>query len=500
MSLTIKQLVEHPLLRTRILAGGSGADNPVLWAHTCELPDPWNWLGTGDLLLTDGYNVPTAPGEQVEFLRNLAAAHLSGIALAEGFHAPPLTPEAVAAAEALAFPVLETAYAVPFVTVARTVADSNSEEASSRLTRILRVYDVLRRSQQAGGQGTSLLEELGKEAGAELHVVDTRDGRPMLPAPRALGDAVQAALRQATASPRGPLPGFLRLPVGESSVLVLPVGPEARAAMVAEPIPGARLDLVVLQHVATIAAIDVERIQAAAVRRRASGARLFRQLVDGTVDTETAAARLASIGLGDRPWRVVSWAAADGLTAEDVQMRLGSVGAPHLLLTTERGVLGLVADELLGDDVWGFADDPQARIGLSQAVQAIGRIGDAVREARWAMESAGTTGANVVTYGAQGPLFLPRTVAEGEALVDAILGPLIAYDRANDSQLVRSLEVFFSAKKSWQEGARRLDIHKQTLVYRMRRVEELTGRQLSDLDDQTELYLALRTLRMLRPE
>jgi purine catabolism regulator len=499
VSLTVKQLVEHPLLRTRILAGGSGADNPVLWAHTCELPDPWNWLGTGDLLLTDGYNVPTAAEEQVEFLRNLADAHLSGIALAEGLHAPPLTPEAAAVADALAFPVLETAYAVPFVTVARTVADSNSEEASSRLTRILRVYDVLRRSQQGGGHGRPLLAELGKEAGAELHVIDTRDGRPLLPASRPLGDDVRAALRELAASQRGPLPGFLRVPVGAASVLVLPVGAEGRAAMVAEPVAGSRLDLVVLQHVATIAAIDVERLEAAAVRRRVSGARLFRQLVDGTIDTETAAARLGATGLGERPWRVVSWG-ADGPTAEDLQMRLAAAGVPHLLLPTDRGHLALVPDARLGDDVWGLAADAGARIGLSQPVQAIGRIADAVREARWAMESAGATGAGVVTYGVQGALFLPRTVAEGEAVVDAILGPLIAYDRANDSELVRSLEVFFEAKKSWQEGAKRLDIHKQTLVYRMRRVEELTHRQLSDLDDQTELYLALRALRMLRAE
>jgi PucR family transcriptional regulator, purine catabolism regulatory protein len=58
--------------------------------------------------------------------------------------------------------------------------------------------------------------------------------------------------------------------------------------------------------------------------------------------------------------------------------------------------------------------------------------------------------------------------------------------------------VFLDCNRSWKEGSDRLGVHRQTLVYRMRRVEELTGRKLSSLQDQTDLYLALKTLRMLR--
>lgn len=494
----MKQLVENPLLQTRFLAGSSGADNPVLWAHTCELPDPWNWLGTGDLLLTDGYNVPAGAAEQIEFLSKLAHGHLSGIAMAEGMHAPPLTPEAAAVADTLGFPVLETAYAMPFVTVARTVADSNSEEASARLVKILRVYDVLRRSQQRRSQGDELLEELGKDAGAVLHIVDAASGRRLLPSRHRLGEPVRAALVEATSSGKSPLPGFLRLSVEGGSALVLPVDVEGRVAMLAEPVPGAKVDLVVLQHVATIAALEVERRGAAADRRRASGGRLFQQLIEASVDSETAVSRLAAAGLGERPWRVLSWECESGLAAEELGRDLTGAGVPHLLLTHADEHLTLVADSAVADDMWGYAGASGMRIGLSQPVQTVGRVADAVREARWAMETSRTSEVSVVVYGEQGPLFLPRTVAEGEAVVDALLGPVIAYDEANDSDLLRSLEVFFDVNKSWQEGAKHLGIHKQTLVYRIRRVEELTQRRLSNLQDQTDLYLALRTLRMLR--
>ena len=108
-----------------------------------------------------------------------------------------MTPEAIAAADDLALPVLETAYAVPFVTVARTVADSNSQDASGKLVQILRVYDVLRRSSQAGASTETLLEQLGRACAANLHVVDVARGADLLPRREQLRPTTRQALGRA---------------------------------------------------------------------------------------------------------------------------------------------------------------------------------------------------------------------------------------------------------------------------------------------------------------
>ncbi len=498
VSLTVQQLVENPSLRTRFLAGQSGASKPVLWAHTCELPDPWNWLGTGDLLLADGYNFPADQKGQVRFLTGLAQANLSGLALAEGLHAAPLTPEAIAAADDLALPVLETAYAVPFVTVARTVADSNTQDASGKLVQILRVYDVLRRSSQAGASTETLLEQLGRACAATLHVVDVARGADLLPRGEQLSQTTRQALVELLAGKSRPFPAFMRLAVAGETVLVLPIGEADRAVMLAEPVSGSRLDLVVLQHVATIASVDVARRETAALRRRENGGRLFQHLLAQSMDTDTAANRLSTAGLAQRPWRVVCWGDEARLTAEDVQLRLTGMKVPHLLTRSGAEHFALVADASVDQELFGYAEEGWLRAGVSQPIHSVGRIADAAREARWAMEAARSNRVTVGIYGEQTPTFLPRTLAEGEATVAALLGPVIAYDEETDSELMHSLEVYFGANRSWQEGASRLGIHKQTLVYRIRRVEELTGRKLGDIRDQTELYLALRTWQLLR--
>lgn len=498
MSMTINELVALPFLRTRFLAGCLGGDRAVQWAHTCELPDPWNWLGTGDLLLSDGYNFPAEADQQVRFLEGLGRAQLSGIALAEGMHAPPLTPEAAAAADAMAFPVLETAYAIPFVTVARTVADSNSQEASARLIKIIRLYDVLRRSHQANFRGNNLLDQLADEAGGGLHVVDVNTGEPLLPTQAPFPESMRTALLGDLRTRSRPLQTFIRMTVADEPLLALPIEAGERAVLVVEaPTTSAPPDLVILQHIATIAALEVERRAAVLLRRRESGARLLGQLLDGSVDLETAETRLSALGLGRRPWRVVCIEGETGLTPEDVQTSLGSANSPHLVAQRQGELLVLLPDENMPSDLFGYGEDPRIRAGVSQHVHSLRCVGDAARQARWAMESARAEGRSVVVYGEQSPMFLPSTVAEGEAVVARVLGPVIDYDTENDSQLLRSLEVFLTSDRSWKEAADSLGIHRQTLVYRIRRVEELTGRKLRILQDQTDLYLALKTLRML---
>ena len=57
---------------------------------------------------------------------------------------------------------------------------------------------------------------------------------------------------------------------------------------------------------------------------------------------------------------------------------------------------------------------------------------------------------------------------------------------------MRSLEAFIEENGQWERAARRLYCHRHTLRYRIRRVEELTGRNLGQRRDRIEFWLALR--------
>jgi DNA-binding PucR family transcriptional regulator len=74
----------------------------------------------------------------------------------------------------------------------------------------------------------------------------------------------------------------------------------------------------------------------------------------------------------------------------------------------------------------------------------------------------------------------------------ALLGPLLAYDRKHATELVATLEVFLACSGSWTRAAEAMFVHVNSLRYRIRRIEELTGRNLGSLEDQAAMLLALR--------
>ena len=73
-----------------------------------------------------------------------------------------------------------------------------------------------------------------------------------------------------------------------------------------------------------------------------------------------------------------------------------------------------------------------------------------------------------------------------------VLGPLLRYDAVHRTELVTTLDAFLRNSGSWVKAAEELHLHVNTLRYRIERVERLTGRELSRLEDRIDLFLALQ--------
>jgi purine catabolism regulator len=450
MTITVAELLEVPDLRTRVFAGGSGLGRPISWAHVCELPDPTEYLASGELLMTVGYTLPEGDEAQVAYMERLADAGLSGLLIAEKMHAPALSKEMSEAADRLSVPVLLTAYDVPFTAISRAVAEANRGGEHARLVQAVRVYET-----------------------ARLRVTE--------------------ALTQEVRSRSHPMPAVLRPGTGPRRALALHVPASRPAALVAISEADVIPDLSVLRHVATVAALEVEKRIADSERRRRLGAELLAGLVDGRVGTETASHLLSEWGLDEEP-RVLATCDAEGGAdgRADLHMRLEDRGIPHLLL--RRALLTALLPATTGAiDAFREEVDEVYPVGLSDPLVSPSRVPDAYREARWALESVRASGGRVARYGDDtfSP-FLPRNLEESGRVVEHVLGTVLAYDASHGSQLVASLATFLRQNRSWRRAAEVLHVHEQTLVYRMRRVEELTGRRLDRTEDVAELWFALK--------
>jgi purine catabolism regulator len=493
MSFTVAELVEIPYLGTRVHAGASGLGRTVTWAHACEVSNPWNWLDEGDMLMTNGYSLSVDAAGQVAFVTELAKAGISAVAIGEQQHAPPLTPELSAAADELGLPILLTAYEVPFIAVARAVADANHKEEQARLLQTVRLYDRLRESAVHDGED-DLIARLGDEIDATLHVLDPDRGVEVLHGRAGPPIALSRAVVEAVAAVDGPLPALTRIDVGSKVALLVPVPARQEAVLIAVPLHRRRLALSVLQHVATIAALQVERMTAEREQARRLGTEVLAMAIDGRIGTAVAQHELEERGLGEGPLVLVACEHGGGRRGPVLHHRLTERAIPHLLLL--RGEVLLVALPGSPDVLETLREelDGDIRLGVSDPFHGSARAPDAAREAQWALEAAESKSHGVVHYGDDAPTFMPRTLSDCRALVRGVLGPLLDYDASNGTELVASLKVFLSCNRSWQRASGELFVHKQTLVYRMRRVEELTQRRLAETADVAELWMALRAL------
>jgi purine catabolism regulator len=137
-------------------------------------------------------------------------------------------------------------------------------------------------------------------------------------------------------------------------------------------------------------------------------------------------------------------------------------------------------------------------IGLSDPLSITARMADAHRESTWALQGAQATGRKIVRYGEEAASpFLPRNLDETQVIVRHILGPVLDYDAEHGTPLVTSLRTYLSHDRSLKATSEALHVHKQTVVYRMRRVETLTGQRLGRMEDVVNFWLALRALDLL---
>jgi DNA-binding PucR family transcriptional regulator len=84
-----------------------------------------------------------------------------------------------------------------------------------------------------------------------------------------------------------------------------------------------------------------------------------------------------------------------------------------------------------------------------------------------------------------------------QSLQLTMLEPLFTYDSDHGSKLVETLDTFLTTGGSWQRAADILCLHVNSLRYRVNKIEQLTGRDLSTIDGRVDFFLALRARQLL---
>jgi purine catabolism regulator len=142
--------------------------------------------------------------------------------------------------------------------------------------------------------------------------------------------------------------------------------------------------------------------------------------------------------------------------------------------------------------------------GISRPCQGLTILREAYREAKDALSIANELGdLERATYYGDLKLYQLLLALKEHNLdhlrrfYEATLGPLVDHDDRKQGDLLRTLNGFFQANGNLAKAAQDLDVHRNTLVYRLERISELTELDLDDADNRLILHLALKIQRVL---
>jgi purine catabolism regulatory family protein/PucR-like helix-turn-helix protein len=515
--LTVESLTSE--LGLKVLVGaGSAPEREIRWVHITELLDPTPWLSGGELLLTTGIPLDGAE-RQRKFLRLLSDAGVAGLGFGTGFNHAKVPKALLAEADAADFPVFEVPYETPFIAITEAAFSRLVNEQYDVLSRGIAVNERLERLVLQGGGLDEVAREIAAAIGGSSVVLDARGevlARGGRKVPEHLIDAIRTEVQPrgtAAAAPFVPNQQDLR-----GRALAHPVSPRAGAAeawLVVVRRSGELGDFerLCVQQAAIVVALELMRERVARETERRLSGEVLAATLSGRLAADDIRDRLAPFGIGERAI-VLAFELGDAASAEPTLAdHLASENLPALVAPHPAGrreLLCAVVDGGKGDplDVASKARDVLERVhGPTRAATSRSlpteRVRHSFHEARCALEATGfSNGAapDVASYRDLGAFTLLLSVQDAEALrlyCESVLGPIEESDERYAGELLRSLEAYIDRNGHWERAASDCYCHRHTLRYRIKRIEELTGRDLTRANDRVELWLALRARELI---
>jgi len=526
---------------TRLVAGESGLGREVTWATRLRpSPPAFGHLSGGELVL-----LPPKVLELLDERLTLEAvvSQLAGFGVAAIAYAGQVGVGAKAAAGEAGVPLLQLPAAADLGALER--------EASRLITE--RRREVQRRGQEVGrrlmelaiaGESLGALVQSLAEQARRAVALEGRDGRllvyhvpsrgrPSLDTARPLLDAGQPDLaawlhQTAASSPAEPPTAAYDLGREWTRVVAPVIGRDGLLGRLSLVVPhGGEMpvDGLLTSRGAAACAVVLAREQAAASARREIELNVLDEILDGALRSETSLlqqARRLGHNLHEPHVAVVArfdhsgparhrdgrWAALDEIMARREGRALWRVRNNSAEIVWPAGTDGAArgaARSLLDDLNGSLAGQAGAAIsiGIGQARGDLDGIRQSYQEARQAL----TVGRRLYgpghltsfdDLGIYRLIFAAEALPELRAFHQEALGALIAYDRLHGADLLRTLDAFFAALGSPKEAAARLHVHRNTVLYRLDRIREITGLDLEDADVRLRLHLALRVHLALR--
>lgn len=482
MAIALADLLADPTLGLVAQGTAELPAQPIQWVAVTELEDPRPFLNGAEVVLTTGVRLRTGAAQRA-FVRRSHEAGALAIGYGVGLTHATVPAALLAEADDVGLPTFRVPYEVPFIAIAKKVADALSADHYAGLEDLLEGHAVLASALLGAGGLGALLEELARMLGTDVGLFQY--GARIAGAPAVPGQEPRQEPRQDRGLDQLPEPvTWHRLPIA--------TGLKDRCTLaIAEPYGRAAI----VDYAQSLISVELTNQARNRTGARTAAGQLVEDVVRGTLAGTEAAARLAGSGI-DTSQRhsvvIVDVASGQRRALRTLPLPEGWDEVPAALVD-ERLVLVLPAyGSPAPADLSRYLHGAglTARIGVGGTYAQPNGLRWSYFEAREALQRGQAL--NVADRLSLTSLLMTSADAPLADLAAETLDPLEAFDEAHGAGLMTTLRRYLDLDGSVAAVAADLDLHRNTIRYRLQQVVALTGYDPAGTADRVHLYLALR--------
>ncbi|CAM4005938.1 PucR family transcriptional regulator [Alkalicoccus chagannorensis] len=520
----LSELQQQSALRTaRVRAGRRGLDTPVQSVNMMDAPDIERYLKEGQLLLTTGYSMKEEPERLPKLIAAMARIGCAGLGLKPGRFLQALPQEAVEAAEEHGLPLLELSEetalgdlvheTLALILQSKETELQESKDFHERLSRLLHQEDGL----------TIVMREIEKKVRRSISLMDHRGA--VLYTKKEANQEDWVRLR--------PLEGQQQLAVRRSesgrlySTYPIQVGSRRSGLFIVEgELPSDHGSALFLSQAANVISFELMKQQAVHQHERMMRNAFFNDVLEGSFQTNAEIlSRGKFYGLEEDTLYLTAAAQVDtsGTTVSErvlyerkndvydyMEALLPEVFPHHVLFSKGELFVLLVGIHFFHEEVEqqftdGLADlqtlcrqELQADVsfGVGHAAYQLVELSKTWQEAVEALHAGLQLyqGSFIQTSRTKGMQELLNMVPDENqrSFVEHRLQPLLQVDQEKERRvLLETLQEYLAQQTHIARTAEALHVHRNTVLFRLRKCEDLLGTDVKAPATSLELRLAL---------
>ncbi|WP_168198356.1 PucR family transcriptional regulator [Crassaminicella thermophila] len=539
--ITVKQAIEMDCLKkSKIVAGHRGIHNIISKVNIMADPDIFDWVSEGELLLTTAYSFKKDDiAMQKKFIIEASKKKLAGIGIKIYPYMDGLAKEVIDIADYLGLPIIDIDYATPFTDIMTPIFKEIFNKQAALLQKVERVHNHLMDVMLREGGIKEIIKTLKKIIQNPIVVRDhyfdtyiyhmeeneTYDYDTLIEKSNKFFDRNN---------------DYKWMNIKTERIEVLK-DKEVKRIMIPIIVKGnvyghifvwemskeiSNYDQVALESASTIMALEfLKKSSVYAVEHRYK-AEFFEDLISNDEKRKERAMSRANIYKLD----CNAYYAVFNIFIEDAEkdmefknklvlnleklcvdqkmntLIIGKEKKIYIItmwrseknIKNKLNIFGSKIDEFMKINV----KDEKYKIGIGRIYKGLGQIHRSIKDAEKAIEIGNIFSkekvVNFEDLGIYKIFCQERLNEELDKFYQETLLPLVEYDKNKNTEFVKTLQGYFETNGNIKKTSELLFTHYNTVLYRMQRIKEITGRDIEDPEDRYNLETALKIMKILR--